>query len=218
MRFGDRTERDLAMMEMNGKACHQRIMRISSATTKRGRGGAPRGAAGQRRRPRRRARAATLYVRGLDAAAPEGQLRSAFERYGELEHLRVANGAGTVRYASRSSAERAVAALDGAASASGVVSLRWSPPPPPMPQGFGGGQEAGAAAAMMYVQMVNAAMGGYYGPSHQSWEFPPQLAWWGYPPPVPPQPFVGAMPAQYGWEAPQPPVAWCPDPHHGLLM
>ena len=38
VRFGDKRERDLAMMEMNGKVCHQRIMRISSATTKKGAG------------------------------------------------------------------------------------------------------------------------------------------------------------------------------------
>ena len=44
VRFGDKRERDLAMMEMNGKVCHQSIMRISSATTKKGAGRASAGA------------------------------------------------------------------------------------------------------------------------------------------------------------------------------
>ncbi|KAK5831813.1 polyadenylate-binding protein RBP47-like isoform X3 [Gossypium arboreum] len=110
VRFGDDTERSLAMTEMNGVYCSSRPMRIGAATPRKSssyqqqyslQGGyASNSASSQSDGDSSNT---TIFVGGLDPNVTEEDLRQPFSQYGEIVSVKipVGKGCGFVQFAGR---------------------------------------------------------------------------------------------------------------------
>ncbi|XVE70015.1 hypothetical protein DITRI_Ditri10aG0037700 [Diplodiscus trichospermus] len=134
VRFGDDTERSLAMTEMNGVYCSSRPMRIGPATPRKSSGyqqqyssqggHASNGASTQSDGDSSNT---TIFVGGLDPNVTEEDLRRPFSQYGEIVSVKipVGKGCGFVQFAHRNNAEEALQKLNGAVIGKQTVRLSW---------------------------------------------------------------------------------------------
>ncbi|KAF5781550.1 putative RNA recognition motif domain, nucleotide-binding alpha-beta plait domain superfamily [Helianthus annuus] len=134
VRFGDESEQIRAMSEMNGVLCSSRPMRIGPAATKTGAGG------GMQKAPYQSAEGSqgesdpnntTIFVGGLDPSVSDEALRQVFGQFGELIHVKIPMGkrCGFVQFATRQSAEQALAHLNGTELGGQNVRLSWGRSP-----------------------------------------------------------------------------------------
>ena len=112
----------------------------------------------------------TLFVGGLDSAVSENLLRSAFSIFGDLVYVKIPHGKGCgfVQYVERSSAERALVALNGKRLGASNIRVSWGrsnlavggslPPPTISATSTGGGGGGGAGGATPIVPQVTSAM------------------------------------------------------------
>ena len=186
VRFSSAAERDEALVAMNGFVLCGRPMRISLAAPKKP---AVQGGGGGGFRPGAAAAAAayfhgagayvpppqtgtpdgavdptntTVFVGGLDAAVTEEELRSVFDRFGELVYVKIPHGknCGFVQFVHRACAEAAIAGANGATVGRQQVRLSWGR------SNSGRGAMAAAAAAAAsygYGGYGGGYGGGYYG-------------------------------------------------------
>ncbi|TYI28046.1 hypothetical protein ES332_A05G217300v1 [Gossypium tomentosum] len=134
VRFGDDTERSLAMTEMNGVYCSSRPMRIGAATPRKSssyqqqyslQGGyASNSASSQSDGDSSNT---TIFVGGLDPNVTEEDLRQPFSQYGEIVSVKipVGKGCGFVQFAGRNNAEEALQKLNGTMIGKQTVRLSW---------------------------------------------------------------------------------------------
>lgn len=127
VRFGDESEQLRAMSEMNGVMCSGRAMRVGAATNKKN----ATGTASYQSTPGTQNDSdpnnTTIFVGNLDSNVTDEHLRQTFGPYGELVHVKIPAGkqCGFVQYASRSSAEDALRALNGLQLGGRSVRLSW---------------------------------------------------------------------------------------------
>lgn len=102
----------------------------------------------------------TVFVGGLDAAVTEEELRSVFERFGEMVYVKIPHGknCGFVQFVHRHCAEAAIAGANGATVGRQQVRLSWG-----RSNSGRGAMAAAAAAAASYGYGGYGGYGGYYG-------------------------------------------------------
>ena len=172
VRFGDESERDRALVEMNGVPCGSRVMRISLAIPRKGAdslGGMPsRGSNQDLTNPapaNPEPENSTVFVGGLDPTLAEPDLRTHFEAFGELVYVKIpaGKGCGFVQFTQRTDAEASIQALNGQMMGASRVRLSW------VRSGGGAGRNMGPAGAMgspygmPYGGYPPYAMAGAYG-------------------------------------------------------
>ncbi|CAM9000702.1 unnamed protein product [Rhodiola kirilowii] len=201
VKFGDESEQQRAMAEMNGQLCSSRSMRIGAAANK----NTPTGQqypnvsyqSNQGNPSENDPNNTTIFVGGLDPSVSDDQLKQLFEQFGEIVHVKIPVGkrCGFVQFAERSCAEQALQMLNGAPIGGQSVRLSWGRTPSnrqnPSPgaaqgqadpnswntgyYGYGSGYEAYgyAPAAPQDPSMYYVGGGGYsgYGNYHKP---PPQ--------------------------------------------
>jgi hypothetical protein len=199
VRFSSAGERDDALVAMNGFVLCGRPLRISLAAPKKPAQGGP----GYRPSPAAAAAAffhgaaayvpsppgaaappdgtsdptnTTVFVGGLDAAVSEDELRSVFERFGELVYVKIPHGknCGFVQFVHRACAEDAIAGANGTTVGRQQVRLSWG-----RSNSGRGAMAAAAAAAATYGYGYGGY--GYYG--HHGYPQAPQQpgAYYAYP-------------------------------------
>ncbi|CAA7409104.1 unnamed protein product [Spirodela intermedia] len=164
VRFGDASEQNRALTEMNGVFLSTRPMRVGPATTKKT-GGAGSYPVTQTTQSESDPNNTTIFVGGLDSSVTDDILRQVFGQYGELVHVKIPIGkrCGFVQFANRACAEEALLMLNGAQLGGQSIRLSWGRSPsnkqPQQDQsqwnggyyGYGqGGYDAAAAAAAAY--------------------------------------------------------------------
>ncbi|GKV16036.1 hypothetical protein SLEP1_g26747 [Rubroshorea leprosula] len=185
VRFGDETEHNHAMVEMQGVFCSTRPMRIGPAANKKT-------VVGQQY-PKALAQGTsndsdpnntTIFVGNLDSNVTDGYLREVFGQYGQLVHVKIPAGkrCGFVQFADRSCAEEALRVLNGSMLGGQNIRLSWgrstsNKQPQSDPNqwnggyyGYGQGYEYGYAAAP--PQDPNMYYGGY--PGYGNYQQPQQ--------------------------------------------
>ncbi|XP_038689375.1 polyadenylate-binding protein RBP45C-like isoform X2 [Tripterygium wilfordii] len=155
VRFGDESEQQRAMTEMNGMFCSSRAMRIGPAATKNPVGTqqlqkatyqSTQGSQGEND-PNN----TTIFVGGLDSSVTDDHLKSVFSQYGELVHVKIPPGkrCGFVQFANRACAEQALSMLNGVTLGGQNIRLSWGRSPlnkqPDQSQYGGGGGYYGYA-------------------------------------------------------------------------
>ncbi|KAE8670592.1 Polyadenylate-binding protein RBP45B [Hibiscus syriacus] len=135
VRFGDETEYNRAMSEMNGAFCSTRPMRIGPATNKKI-GAAQQYPAGMfadgflfypRHLGYFYSSYLHIFVGNLDSDVTEDHLREVFSPYGQLVHVKIPQNkrCGFVQYADRSCAEEALRILNGSQLGGQSIRLSW---------------------------------------------------------------------------------------------
>ncbi|URE44980.1 RNA-binding protein [Musa troglodytarum] len=128
VRFGDESEKKLAITEMNGVYCSTRPMRIGLATPRKSYGGF-----GQNGSPAAGSQSdvdsanTTVFVGGLDPDVSEDDLKEAFSQYGEIASVKIPFGkqCGFVLFVHRKNAEEAMNQLNGTVIGKQTVRLSW---------------------------------------------------------------------------------------------
>ncbi|KAL4386246.1 hypothetical protein GQ457_09G001400 [Hibiscus cannabinus] len=185
VRFGDETEYNRAMSEMNGAFCSTRPMRIGPATNKKTTGAAPQypAASSQGNQNENDPNNTTIFVGNLDSNVTEDHLREVFSPYGQLVHVKIPQNkrCGFVQFADRSCAEEALQILNGTQLGGQSIRLSWgrstsNKQAQPDPNqwnsgyyGYGQGYGYGYAAA---PQDPNMYYGGY--PGYGNYQQPQQ--------------------------------------------
>jgi len=194
VRFADESQRDRALVEMNGLACGSRNMRISLAIPRKnmtvgyqgggggggdGGGGGGGGGGGARDDGDDNC---TVFVGGLGSIS-DAELRIHFEPYGELVYIKIPHGKGCgfVQFAQRSCAEAAIAGLNNALIGTSRVRLSWVRS---NPGGGGGGMGMMGGMGMAPGRGMGAmgpmggpGMGGPMGGAYGGYPgYPPQMA------------------------------------------
>ncbi|XP_039044092.1 polyadenylate-binding protein RBP45B-like isoform X1 [Hibiscus syriacus] len=185
VRFGDETEYNRAMSEMNGAFCSTRPMRIGPATNKKI-GAAqqyPTAASSQGNQNENDPNNTTIFVGNLDSDVTEDHLREVFSPYGQLVHVKIPQNkrCGFVQYADRSCAEEALRILNGTQLGGQSIRLSWGrstsnkqaqPDPNQWNSGYYGyGQGYGYGYAAAH-QDPNMYYGGY--PGYGNYQQPQQ--------------------------------------------
>ncbi|KAL3647570.1 Polyadenylate-binding protein rbp47b' [Castilleja foliolosa] len=144
VKFADEIERNRAMVEMNGRYCSARPMRISAAAAKKTATGAPQYAAAQAIYPAPVYAAqvqtvpvdndlnnTTVYIGNLDPNVTEEELRQIFLQFGDIIYVKIpaAKGCGFVQFAARTSAEESIQRMQGTVIGQQVVRLSWGRSP-----------------------------------------------------------------------------------------
>ncbi|XP_012454506.1 polyadenylate-binding protein RBP45B isoform X1 [Gossypium raimondii] len=128
VRFGDETEYNRAMTEMNGAFCSTRPMRIGPATNKKT-GAAQQypAASSQGTQNENDPNNTTIFVGNLDSNVTEDHLREVFSPYGQLVHVKIPQNkrCGFVQFADRSCAEEALRILNGTQLGGQSIRLSW---------------------------------------------------------------------------------------------
>ncbi|KAK8524339.1 hypothetical protein V6N13_015365 [Hibiscus sabdariffa] len=184
VRFGDETEYNRAMSEMNGAFCSTRPMRIGPATNKKT-GAAQQypAASSQGSQNENDPNNTTIFVGNLDSNVTEDHLREVFSPYGQLVHVKIPQNkrCGFVQFADRSCAEEALRILNGTQLGGQCIRLSWgrstsNKQAQPDPNqwnsgyyGYGQGYGYGYAAA---PQDPNMYYGGY--PGYGNYQQPQQ--------------------------------------------
>ncbi|KAK8969012.1 Polyadenylate-binding protein RBP47 [Platanthera guangdongensis] len=151
VRFGNDSEKVLAMTEMNGVYCSSRPMRIGAATPRKLSGGSgSSNASSQGSSANGDSTNTTVFVGGLDQNVREDDLQQVFSKYGDLVSVKIPVGkqCGFVQFVQRNNAEEALEALNGTMIGRQSVRLSWGRNP---------------ANKQMRFDPVNRWSGGYYG-------------------------------------------------------
>ncbi|KAK9706433.1 hypothetical protein RND81_07G124100 [Saponaria officinalis] len=124
VRFSDESEQLRAMTEMNGVMCSGRAMRIGAAASKKTNASYQNSQGAQNDSDPTNT---TIFVGNLDSNVTDEHLRQTFSQYGELVHVKIPVGkqCGFVQFTSRSSAEEALSAMNGAQLGGRNVRLSW---------------------------------------------------------------------------------------------
>lgn len=124
VRFSDETERDHALVQMNGQLLSNRSIRVSLATAKKSSlhthgAGLSVGDLDTS--------ITTLFIGGLSSNVSESELRMLFSAFGEIIYVKIppGKGCGFVQYTDRAQAERAMAAMHGQVIGHGAVRISW---------------------------------------------------------------------------------------------
>ncbi|KAL9243517.1 hypothetical protein vseg_017392 [Gypsophila vaccaria] len=127
VRFSDESEQLRAMSEMNGVMCAGRAMRIGAAASKKTNGGTASYQNNQGAQNDSDPNNTTIFVGNLDSNVTDEHLRQTFSQYGELVHVKIPVGkqCGFVQFTSRSAAEEALSAMNGAQLGGRNVRLSW---------------------------------------------------------------------------------------------
>ncbi|KAH7624390.1 hypothetical protein Ndes2526B_g00582 [Nannochloris sp. 'desiccata'] len=131
VRFAMETERDRSHSEMNGHFLSNRPIRVSLATARRNMPamGGPGGMmAMQAPHPSDfDPTNTTLFIGGLSTAVSEDQLRALFGRFGDIIYVKIpaGKGCGFVQFVLRTSAERAMAAMNGSVLGNSAIRISW---------------------------------------------------------------------------------------------
>ncbi|XVE87801.1 hypothetical protein DITRI_Ditri19aG0017400 [Diplodiscus trichospermus] len=128
VRFGDETEHNRAMTEMNGAFCSTRPMRIGPATNKKTVAGQqyPK-ASSQGTEQENDPNKTTIFVGNLDSNVTDDHLRELFSPYGQLVHVKIPQNkrCGFVQFVDRSCAEEALRMLNGTQLGGQNIRLSW---------------------------------------------------------------------------------------------
>ncbi|XP_020595970.1 polyadenylate-binding protein RBP47-like [Phalaenopsis equestris] len=148
VRFGNDTEKALAMTEMNGVYCSSRPMRIGAATPRKISGSSS--GAAQSSHEDWVSTNTTVFVGGLDQDVSEDELKQIFSKYGELVSVKIPLGkqCGFVQFVQRKNAEEALEALSGTVIGKQTVRLSWGRNP---------------AKKQLRFEPLNRWSGGYFG-------------------------------------------------------
>lgn len=131
VRFAMETERDRSHSEMNGHFLSNRPIRVSLATARKNMPamGGPGGMmAMQAPHPSDfDPTNTTLFIGGLSSAVSEDQLRALFGRFGDIIYVKIpaGKGCGFVQFVLRTSAERAMAAMNGSVLGNSAIRISW---------------------------------------------------------------------------------------------
>ncbi|XVF27854.1 hypothetical protein REPUB_Repub14bG0145100 [Reevesia pubescens] len=128
VRFGDETEHNRAMTEMNGYFCSTRPMRIGPATNRK--------TVAVQQYPKASSQGGqnendpnntTIFVGNLDTNVTDEHLREIFSPYGQLVHVKIPQNkrCGFVQFADRSCAEEALRMLNGTQLGGQSIRLSW---------------------------------------------------------------------------------------------
>ncbi|KAF5742179.1 hypothetical protein HS088_TW09G00221 [Tripterygium wilfordii] len=160
VRFGDESEQQRAMTEMNGVFCSSRPMRTGPATNKNTMGAQqyPKGSYqnSQGTPNENDPNNTTIFVGGVDSNVTEDHLRQLFSPYGELVHVKIPPGkrCAFVQFADRSCAEEALRVVNGTQLGGTNIRLSW-----------------GRSPANKQTQQDPSQWGsGYYGYAQQGYE------------------------------------------------
>lgn len=139
VKFGDQSEQQRAMIEMNGMYCSSRPMRIGVAANKKNLGTQPQGSTqsqgtyqnGQETQTDDDSTNTTLFVGNLDTNVTDDALRQVFSNYGQVLHVKIPPGkrCGFVQFADRGSAEEALLNLNGTQLGGQSIRLSWGRSP-----------------------------------------------------------------------------------------
>ncbi|KAH9548561.1 hypothetical protein CY35_11G093700 [Sphagnum magellanicum] len=201
VRFGDESERNQAMSEMNGVYCSSRPMRISAATPKKVLGptqqsnpsaGTPyqvTQAYGGASVPPQSSLSdgnpnnTTIFVGGLDPSVTDEELKSVFGQFGELVYVKipVGKGCGFVQFTHRANAEDALQRLQGTVIGAQSVRLSWGRSP--VNKQVTNDRQAALAGWGQPQQDPNQwndgnGIGGYYGaygPGYDQYNYPVEI-------------------------------------------
>ncbi|KAL9671118.1 hypothetical protein QQ045_008684 [Rhodiola kirilowii] len=148
VKFGDESEQQRAMTEMNGQLCSSRPMRIGAAANK----NTPTGQqfpkvsyqSSQGNPSENDPNNTTIFVGGLDSNISEDALKQVFVQYGEIVHVKIPVGkrCGFVQFAERSCAEQALQMLNGTQLGGQSVRLSWGRTPSNRQNPSGAAQQA----------------------------------------------------------------------------
>jgi len=125
------TERDRSHSEMNGHFLSNRPIRVSLATARKNMPamGGPGGMmAMQAPHPSDfDPTNTTLFIGGLSSAVSEDQLRALFGRFGDIIYVKIpaGKGCGFVQFVLRTSAERAMAAMNSSVLGNSAIRISW---------------------------------------------------------------------------------------------
>ncbi|KAK8992230.1 hypothetical protein V6N11_048319 [Hibiscus sabdariffa] len=128
VRFGDETEYNRSMTEMNGAFCSTRPMRIGPATNKKTVVAQQYPAASsQGNQNENDPNNTTIFVGNLDSNVTEDHLREVFSPYGQLTHVKIPQNkrCGFVQFADRTCAEEALRILNGTQLGGQSIRLSW---------------------------------------------------------------------------------------------
>lgn len=130
VRFTSLTERDKALVEMNGHFLSNRPIRVSLATAKRHSGSTTSsgGSSQQMSHPSDfDPTNTTLFIGGLSPVITEDQLRALFNRFGDIIYVKIpqGKGCGFVQFVLRTSAENAMAAMQSQVLGNSAIRISW---------------------------------------------------------------------------------------------
>ncbi|CAH9082312.1 unnamed protein product [Cuscuta europaea] len=139
VKFGDPSEQQRAMTEMNGMYCSSRPMRIGVAANKKNLSTLPQGSTqpqdtyqnSQGTQSDDDPTNTTIFVGNLDTNVSEDALRQFFSNYGQLLHVKIPVGkrCGFVQFADRNVAEEALLNLNGSQLGGQSIRLSWGRSP-----------------------------------------------------------------------------------------
>ncbi|CAM8887592.1 unnamed protein product [Rhodiola kirilowii] len=135
VKFGDESEQQRAMTEMNGQLCSSRPMRIGAAAKQ----NTPVGQqfpkvsyqSNQGIQNENDPNNTTIFVGGLDPNVSDDDLKQHFGQFGEIVHVKIPVGkrCGFVQFTDRSSAEQALQMLNGTQLGGQSIRLSWGHTP-----------------------------------------------------------------------------------------
>lgn len=128
VRFGSDIERDRALGEMNGHFLSNRPIRVSLATARKNTPAAVGMTAVQAPHPSDfDPTNTTLFIGGLSSQVSEDQLRALFSRFGDIIYVKIpaGKGCGFVQFVLRTSAERAMTAMNGSVLGNSSIRISW---------------------------------------------------------------------------------------------
>jgi RNA recognition motif. (a.k.a. RRM, RBD, or RNP domain) len=135
VRFAMENERDRSHSEMNGHFLSNRPIRVSLATARKnmpgmGMGGPNGGGMMNMQAPHPSdfdPTNTTLFIGGLSSAVSEDQLRALFGRFGDIIYVKIpaGKGCGFVQFVLRTSAERAMAAMNVSVLGNSAIRISW---------------------------------------------------------------------------------------------
>ncbi|KAI9143924.1 hypothetical protein BKA69DRAFT_58162 [Paraphysoderma sedebokerense] len=135
VRFGEESEQQRALTEMNGQFCGSRAIRVSTATPKSKQnamgGFSGHSSMGNVNFPNQNQfndpNNTTVFVGGLNSSVNEEELRTFFQPFGEIVNVKIPpnKGCGFVQYLNRQSAELAIQQMNGSQIGTSKVRLSW---------------------------------------------------------------------------------------------
>ncbi|CAI9105534.1 OLC1v1004473C1 [Oldenlandia corymbosa var. corymbosa] len=133
VKFGDESEQNRALVEMNGVLCSTRPMRIGPATNKKAVAVHPYQQQQHQKSPQGESdpNNTTLFVGGLEDFVAEEYLRQLFGQYGEVAHVKLLVGkrCGFVQFTNRAHAELALVSLNGFYVGAQPIRVSWGRSP-----------------------------------------------------------------------------------------
>uniref|UniRef100_A0A7N0RG45 RRM domain-containing protein n=1 Tax=Kalanchoe fedtschenkoi TaxID=63787 RepID=A0A7N0RG45_KALFE len=148
VKFGDESEQQRAMTEMNGQLCSSRPMRIGAAANK----NTPNSQllpkvsyqSSQGNQSENDPNNTTIFVGGLDPNVSDDILKQYFGPYGEIVHVKIPLGkrCGFVQFSERSCAEQAMNMLNGTQINGQSIRLSWGRTPSNRQNPSGGAAQA----------------------------------------------------------------------------